>query len=266
MPGFQYRWLSILVCANVISMERMFGRKGANSYSTPRRLSSSHCPLVGLASADVACESINRYQQPFKLGFEYYSVSFGGAMPIVEVHLIEGYTSDDKRRLSESLTDAVRLVVPAPPDAVTVMVHELSHDHYYRGRITRTPAPALAEPCGIIEQFLTLLACRDLAKAREYLAHDVVLQFPNSPPMHTLDELIEWSRPRYRSIEKNIIGIEAFHAEGNETIVFCRGTLSGQWPDGVGFKDVRFIDRFELINAKITRQDVWNDLAEARSA
>lgn len=187
-------------------------------------------------------------------------------MPVIEVHLLEGYEPDDRRRLGESLTDAVRLIIPAPPEAVTVMLHEMPQDNYYRGRTTRNPAAALPDPCALIEQFLSHLASRDLAKAGEFLSDTVVMQFPGSKAMHKLEEVIEWSKPRYRSIAKQIQGTEAFQSAGDEAVVFSRGTLSGQWPDGSTFEGVRFIDRFELINGKITRQDVWNDLAEAREA
>ena len=37
-------------------------------------------------------------------------------MPIVQLHVLEGYTPKDKLRLGEAITDAVRLVVPAAPD------------------------------------------------------------------------------------------------------------------------------------------------------
>jgi len=187
-------------------------------------------------------------------------------MPVVEVHLIEGYQPDERRRLSESLTDAVRLVVPAPPEAVTVMLHEMPSDNYYRARSTRTPAAALPDPCKLVESFLSHLATRQLDQARAYLADKVIMQFPGSQPMQTLEELVAWSKPRYRSIAKQIQTIEAFQSAGNETVVYCHGTLSGEWPDGTAFEGIRFIDRFELINGKITRQDVWNDLAEARVA
>lgn len=187
-------------------------------------------------------------------------------MPVIEVHLLEGYQPDDRRRLSESLTDAVRLVVPAPAEAVTIMLHEMPSDNYYRGRVTRTPAAALPDPCQVVEAFLSHLGERDLVGAQAHLANNVVMQFPNAPPMHTLDEIIEWSKPRYRSIAKQIQGTEAFQSAGDETVVFCRGTLSGEWPDGSSFDNVRFVDRFELINGKIIRQDVWNDLAEARTS
>ena len=145
------------------------------------------------------------------------------------------------------------------------MLHEMPRDNYYRGRITRKPAAALPDPCQLIEQFLAHLAARDLAKASEFLSESVVMQFPGSQPMHKLEEVIEWSKPRYHSITKQIQGTEAFQSAGDEAVVICRGTLSGEWPDGSRFEGVRFVDRFELINGKITRQDVWNDLAEART-
>ena len=45
-------------------------------------------------------------------------------------------------------------------------------------------------------------------------------------------------------------------------IVYCYGTLSGEWPDGEAFSGIRFIDRFEFAGDLIARQMVWNDLAE----
>ena len=49
------------------------------------------------------------------------------------------------------------------------------------------------------------------------------------------------------------------------TVVYCRGTLAGEWPDGRAFAGVRFIDRFEIDDAgRIVDQQVWNDLGEAR--
>ena len=76
-------------------------------------------------------------------------------MPVIEIHLLEGYSDADKVRLSEGLTDAVRLVVPAPPEAVTVMIHEMRTADYMRGRKVRTPVPARPDPSGIVQQFLS---------------------------------------------------------------------------------------------------------------
>ena len=54
-------------------------------------------------------------------------------MPIIEAHILGGYSPAEKSRLTMALTDAVRFVVPAGDDAVTVMVHEMAPENYARG-------------------------------------------------------------------------------------------------------------------------------------
>ena len=68
-------------------------------------------------------------------------------MPIVDLHLIEGYNASDKRRLGEAITDAIRLVIPAPAELVTVMIYDLPKENYYRGGRNKTPASAKSDPC-----------------------------------------------------------------------------------------------------------------------
>jgi len=185
-------------------------------------------------------------------------------MPVIEVHLLEGYNASEHRRLGEALTDATRMVVPASPELITVMIHEMPADNYYRGRTTRKPASALPDPCEIVLRFLDHLGSRDLDKARTLVSADFEMLFPGAPAMHDLQMLVDWSKPRYQSIKKQIDSTEAMHSAGDEIIVYCRGTLSGVWPDGSHFSDIRFIDRFELINGIISKQEVWNDLAEVK--
>jgi len=48
-------------------------------------------------------------------------------------------------------------------------------------------------------------------------------------------------------------------------VVYCHGTLSGEWPDGSAFSGIRFIDRFTVRAGKLADQTVWNDLAETRA-
>ena len=185
-------------------------------------------------------------------------------MPLVELHLLRGYRSDDKRRLGEALTDAVRLVVPAAPDAVTVMIHELEPDAYYRGRTQRNPAPATADPVEVVQLYLAAMEERRIEDAEAMLGDGFTMQFPGTAPMTRLAELIEWAAPRYRFVKKTYEGFDALQTAGDAQLVYCRGTLSGEWPDGSAFGGIRFIDRFEIVNGKITRQDVWNDMGEVR--
>ena len=185
-------------------------------------------------------------------------------MPIVDLHLIEGYNASDKRRLSEAITDAIRLVIPAPAELVTVMIHDLPEENYYRGRRIRKPASAKLDPCKLVQNYLTALEARNLMKAEANLAEDFEMWFPGAAHMTSLEELIQWAKSRYNFVTKSYVGFDALQSSDEAAVVYCRGTLSGEWLDGTAFNDIRFIDRFEIINEKITRQDVWNDIAEKR--
>ncbi len=187
-------------------------------------------------------------------------------MPIVEIHLLEGYDADAKRRLGEALTDAVRIVVPAPPEAVTVMLHEMKAEEYYRGRQTRTPAPPLPDPVELVRTYLSLMEQREIAAAEAMLAEGFTMIFPGTSPMTKLQELIDWAAPRYRFVTKTYRGFDALQSAGAEAVVYARGTLAGEWPDGTSFGGIRFIDRFEITAGLIGRQDVWNDLGEVKAA
>ena len=186
-------------------------------------------------------------------------------MPVIELHLIEGYDSEAKTRLGQALTDAVRLVIPAAPEACTVMIHEMAADTYMRGRAARQPAPALPDPAGVVQAYLAEMEARDLETAQGYLGEGFDMTFPGTCPMTTLAELIAWAKPRYKWVKKHYDGVEAFQSAGETAVVYSRGTLYGEWPDGIAFEGIRFIDRFELSGGKIVRQEVWNDLAEVKS-
>ena len=186
-------------------------------------------------------------------------------MPIVQLHVLEGYTKDEKQRLGEALTDAVRLVVPAAPDLVTIMISDMPAENYYRGRTSRTPAAAKPDPAAIVAAFLSAMQARDLETAQGFLAEGFSMTFPGTAPMTTLGALIDWAKPRYNHVSKTYEGFDALQSAGDAAIVYCRGTLSGEWPDGAAFEGIRFIDRFEVVGGKITKQDVWNDIAETKA-
>jgi hypothetical protein len=144
------------------------------------------------------------------------------------------------------------------------MIREVSKANYMRGGQTRLPAPARPEPCDLIRSYLSAMEARDIETARSMLAEGFVMNFPAALGLKTLEELIAWAGPRYRFVKKTYDSFEAFQ-QGRVTIVYAMGTLSGEWPDGTSFENIRFIDRFELADGKITRQDVWNDMAETKA-
>ena len=185
-------------------------------------------------------------------------------MPIVEAHVLEGYAAEEKSRLAAALTDAIRFVVPAADDAVTVMLHEYPESAYMRGGQHRHAAPALPDPTEIVTDYLAAMEARDLDAAHSGLSNDFSMTFPGTQPMTSLTELIDWAKERYRFVRKTYEAVEAFHRDG-VAVVYTRGTLFGEWPDGTPFNGIRFIDRFEVKDGKIAKQEVWNDIAEVRS-
>ncbi|MGP9818475.1 tautomerase family protein [Salinarimonas sp. NSM] len=185
-------------------------------------------------------------------------------MPIVTVQLLEGYDESAKGRLGRVLTDAVRSVIDAPPEVVTIIVQDLARDGYMRGRTRRRPGPVLPDAAETVRSFLSEMEARDLDAARARLAEGFEMTFPGNVRMRTLDELVAWARPRYRFVRKTYERFDTAPAE-SETLVYCFGTLSGEWPDGTAFSGIRFIDRFALAGGKIVRQDVWNDIAEVKA-
>ena len=185
-------------------------------------------------------------------------------MPIIEAHILEGYSAVEKSRLSSALTDAVRFVVPAGNDAITVMLHEMAPENYARGGAARSAAPALPDPSAIALTFLSALEARDLDRAAAMLDADFRMVFPGTRSMASLAELIDWAGDRYSFVNKTITATEAFQGDGC-AVVYVRGTLSGEWLAGTPFEGIRFIDRFGVRGGKLISQDIWNDIAEERN-
>jgi phenylpyruvate tautomerase PptA (4-oxalocrotonate tautomerase family) len=183
-------------------------------------------------------------------------------MPVIEAHLVSGYGAAEKARLGRALTAAVQSVIPAAPELITIILHDLPTEDYYRGGTTRTPAPALPDPAETVRAFLKAMEARDLAAAEAFLAEGFAMTFPGGVKMTTLPALVAWAKPRYRFVRKRY---EAFETvPGQPAIVWCHGALAGEWPDGAAFEGIRFVDRFEVTRGALSRQDVWNDIAEIK--
>ncbi|WBU56303.1 tautomerase [Paracoccus sediminicola] len=138
-----------------------------------------------------------------------------------------------------------------------IMPGEVITDRYAAGVEATACGPAAPE--AIVRSFLALMEARELGEAEQLLGPGFTMQFPGSPKMTRLEELVAWAGSRYRSIRKNIHACDVSPYPDHSVIV-CHGTLSGEWNDGSAFEGIRFIDRFELRHGLLTRQDVWNDL------
>lgn len=180
-------------------------------------------------------------------------------MPVISITLLPGYGAATEARLVERVAIAVRSVIAAPAAGTTVFVRHAST--YLRdGRVLPAGRPERADASALVRRFLESMQERDLPAARQLLAADFQMQFPGSGPMRELSELVEFARGRYRNVAKDYERFdECWTSEG--AVVYCHGHLRGTWLDGSSFAGIRFIDRFEVVEGLITRQDVWNDLA-----
>ncbi|WP_034492088.1 nuclear transport factor 2 family protein [Afifella pfennigii] len=109
--------------------------------------------------------------------------------------------------------------------------------------------------------YLEAMEARDLDKARKMVADKVAITFPGGRRFAQIDEIVRNSSGRYRSVRKNIARKDAWQEDG-VVCVLVTGTLFGEWPDGTPFEGIRFADRFEIVDGRITRQEVWNDAGE----
>ena len=120
------------------------------------------------------------------------------------------------------------------------------------------------DPAALVQRFLGLMQERDLPAAQALLAPGFEMCFPGGATMHRLEELVQWARQRYQRAAKTYERTDCCTTDGR-TVVYWMGTLHGVWLDGTPFEGIRFIDRFELADGRIQRQDVWNDMAELRA-
>lgn len=180
-------------------------------------------------------------------------------MPVISITMLPGYSKETEARLVGRVAQAARSVVATPAAGTTVFV-EHAQTYQRDGAVLATGAPPRADAAQLVHRFLDLMQQRDLVGASALLAPGFAMRFPASPVMHRLEELVEFSRARYLRVAKTYERFDQCWAD-DATVVICFGTLHGEWLDGSRFEGIRFIDRFEVVDDRISRQDVWNDLA-----
>ncbi|MDI4665635.1 tautomerase family protein [Xanthobacter autotrophicus] len=58
-------------------------------------------------------------------------------MPIIEMHLLEGRTSDQKRRVAAAVTKAVSESLPCDPETVRILITEHGKDGFFVAGLTQ---------------------------------------------------------------------------------------------------------------------------------
>jgi len=182
-------------------------------------------------------------------------------MPVIRTTLIEGYDDKTLQNLATRLTDAARSAIGAPLDGITVTIEEVKPAGYMRGRQSRIPGKPQPGAADLVRAFLDAMEARDLKAAKAYLADGFSMTFPGGVVFEKLEDLTAWAKDRYRFVHKTYERFDECF-DGNKILIYCSGTLNGEWPDGATFDDIRFIDRFEIEDGKLTDQKVWNDLGE----
>lgn len=183
-------------------------------------------------------------------------------MPVINVSLLKGYDLSVRQALGTALTSAVQQVIAAPPEAIIVCINELDTGNYYRAGVARQGGQAQTDPAQTAREFLMAMQERDLVKAKSYLAPAFEMTFPGNVNLTELEDLVHWAKGRYQFVKK---AYETFDTtfKPDHAVVHCHGTLYGQWLDGSEFSGIRFIDRFEVNDGLLVRQQVWNDMAAA---
>jgi len=51
-------------------------------------------------------------------------------MPLIEIHMLEGRTDEQKKKLMEAVTEAVHTSIQAPLPTIRVWIHEFSPREY----------------------------------------------------------------------------------------------------------------------------------------
>ena len=177
-------------------------------------------------------------------------------MPVISVTLLPGYSKAAEATMVQRVAQAARSVIDAPAAGTTVFVQHAST--YQRdGKVFGAGGAERVDASALVRRFLDHMEQRDLEAARTLLAPDFAMRFPGSPVLHQLEELVAFSRGRYRNVAKTYERFDASWTDAG-AVVYCFGTLYGHWLDGAGFEGIRFIDRFEVSNGLISRQDVWN--------
>lgn len=122
------------------------------------------------------------------------------------------------------------------------------------------PHPAIAR----VRDFLDAVEATDVEAAQAQVGPGARFVFPGGVATASLDDVVRFIGERYRSIAKKVERFDRIEMDGDD-IVFCTGTLSGAWEDGIPFDGVRFVDRFVLRGGRIILHEIWNDAGEARA-
>lgn len=129
-----------------------------------------------------------------------------------------------------------------------------------------TSTPPLHPAVTLVVDYLRTMERRDLAAVKAMLAPGFHLVFPGARRFDSVEALVASASGRYRRALKDFDRFDVAPQADGSVVVYCFGTLHGEWADGTPFSGIRYIDRFTVRDGKLVDTYVWNDLAEAMIA
>ena len=113
------------------------------------------------------------------------------------------------------------------------------------------------------KRFLSAVEDRDVDRARSLLAPDFRMLVSGGHRFEALADFVAFSAGRQTGTKKQTDHFDTCR-RGKDVVVYCSGTLSGQWLNGEPFDGIRYIDRMVFSDGLISAIDVWNDTADFR--
>lgn len=113
----------------------------------------------------------------------------------------------------------------------------------------------------IVSKFLEASMKPDPDTAAGFMAKACRITFTGNRVMEDAAAITAFNAARYSWVKKALGQFDVVEKD-DCVVVYSNGTLYGEWPDGKAFEGNRYLDRFEVIEGRITRMDVWNDSAE----
>jgi hypothetical protein len=121
----------------------------------------------------------------------------------------------------------------------------------------------LSDPAGLVDAYLIILMKPDPDSARRFVSPELSIRFTGNRPMTDPMDTTAFNKGRYAWVKKRFEATEVMSGGTLQyAVVYNRGTLYGEWPDGTPFENNRYVDRYVIRDGLITEMDVWNDSAE----
>jgi limonene-1,2-epoxide hydrolase len=115
----------------------------------------------------------------------------------------------------------------------------------------------------VVRSFLEAMGQRDFAAMEKVMAPSFKMTVTGGAVFTHPREFAAQSRAKQKSAKKTTDRYEEI-ASGAVTVVYAIGSMAGEWNNGATYAGIRYIDRFEVADGKITDMNVWSDMAEFR--